>query len=77
MSNHQSDYCIENDLPAQQEMAAIHEAKEKSAEVTHIQELTSALKCCLGLLNRLDPENTRNNKVVIKSMALIKKSNCF
>lgn len=70
-------WCIENDFAAQRELAAEQEARIKSAEVDHIQQLTSALKCCLGLLNRHAPEITANSTMCAHSMDLIKRSNLF
>ena len=72
-------WCIENDFAAQNELNAIHEAREKSAEVEHIHQLTNALKACLKLLNEKTPEpyGIGNHAIVRQSMDLIKKSNCF
>jgi hypothetical protein len=78
-SDNRDSWCIENDLVAQQEMAAIHAAKEASAELEHIHQLTSALKACLKLLNEKYPEvyGIGNHAIIEHSMALIKRSECF
>ena len=75
----QDQWCIENDFAAQNELNAIRAAREKSAEVEHIHQLTNALKACLKLLNEKTPElyGIGNHAIVRQSMELIKKSNCF
>lgn len=79
MCNSKDEWCIENDLAAQKELAYIQAAKQQSAEVTHIHDLTSALKACLKLLHEHSPEiyGIGEHAIVQHSMELIKRSNSF